>query len=206
MEAAQGGKPISEIEGKDADIMMADARVVNKKASKRRDPNITSIELDNTSGAVTIESVNIKQVQIKYYLINAEILFSRAPFLKDNAESFSYVKPFHTVAQQMVPEAADEATMNSTVRKVIQVPAELTNQNMVIEILGQGKQEFKTFYSNQIKVTTLETFGELKVTHNTTGKPLPSVYIKVFAQHKNGGADFFFRDGYTDICGKLEYA
>lgn len=78
-------------------MKMADARAVNKKTSKRRDPNITSIELDKVTGALTVESVNIKKVSIKYYKINAEILFSRAPFLKDNAESFSYVKPYETV-------------------------------------------------------------------------------------------------------------
>jgi len=44
------------------------------------------------------------------------------------------------------------------------------------------------------------------VTNADTGKPLPSVYVKVFAQPKNGGKDFFFRDGYTDICGKFEYS
>jgi len=46
-----------------------------------------------TQGALTIESVNIKTVTVKYYMIDAEILFSRAPFLKNNAEEFSYVKP-----------------------------------------------------------------------------------------------------------------
>ena len=91
MEAA--GK-VSEI---DNELKMADARAVNKKSSKRRNPNITSIELDKVTGALTVESVNIKKVSIKYYKINAEILFSRAPFLKDNAESFSYVKPYETV-------------------------------------------------------------------------------------------------------------
>ena len=111
---------------------MEDARKVNKKVSKRRDPNITSIEMDQNTGALTIESVNIKQIQIKYYIINAEILFSRAPFLKDNAEGFSYVKPFHTIEQQMVVAGADEQTMNSTVKKVVPVPEQLKNMNMVI--------------------------------------------------------------------------
>jgi hypothetical protein len=44
------------------------------------------------------------------------------------------------------------------------------------------------------------------VTSAETGKPLPSVYVKVFAQNKNGGKDFFFRDGYTDVVGKFEYS
>lgn len=78
-------------------MKMAEARTANKKASKRRDPAVTSIEMDPSTGALTIESVNIKQISIKYYIINAEVLFSRAPFLKDNAEGFSYVKPYQTI-------------------------------------------------------------------------------------------------------------
>jgi hypothetical protein len=85
------------LDGPDLEMKMQDQQKKNKKESKKRDPNITSIELEQNTGTLTIESVNIKQIQIKYYIINAEILFSRAPFLKDNAEGFSYVKPFHTI-------------------------------------------------------------------------------------------------------------
>jgi hypothetical protein len=52
----------------------------------------------------------------------------------------------------MVVAGADEQTMNSTVKKVVPVPEQLKNMNMVIEILGHRKQEFKTFYSNQLKI------------------------------------------------------
>lgn len=48
-----------------------------------------------------------------------------------------------------------------------------------------------------------EAFGELKVTHN--GKAIGKVYVKVFAMNSNGREEFF-RDGYTDIRGKFEYA
>jgi len=76
---------------------------------------------------------------------------------------------------------------------------------MVIEITSGALQKFLTFYSNQLKVTVLEQYGELKVTHATTGKPLPRTYVKVFSQKKQGG-EIFYRDGYTDIRGKIEYA
>ena len=85
------------------------------------------------------------------------------------------------------------------------VPGELVSKNMLIEISGYGKQEFRTFYSNQLKVTVLEAYGELKVTHEETKKPLPSVYVKVFAEDKYSRKATFFRDGYTDITGKFEY-
>lgn len=79
---------------------------------------------------------------------------------------------------------------------------------MVIEVTGEGKQIFKTYYATQIKVVLTEAYGELKVTEKSTGKPLPKVYVKVFSQ-KNGAsanAATFFKDGYTDIRGKFDYA
>lgn len=100
------------------------------------------------------------------------------------------------------------ADPNTTVRVVVPVPENLANKNMVIEILSpeSGKQEFRTFYSNQLKITTLQNFGELKVASAQTGRPLSKTYVKVFAINKHDKSCFFFRDGYTDICGKFEYA
>ena len=75
----------------------------------------------------------------------------------------------------------------------------------MIEITGEDQQHFKTFYSSNLKVSILESFGELKVTHKETGKALPEIYVKVFALNKNGG-EKFYKDGYTDIRGLFEYA
>jgi hypothetical protein len=63
---------------------------------------------------------------------------------------------------------------------------------------------FKSYYSSQLKVTLIENYGELKVT-DKYNKSLSKVYVKVFAQKKSGEA-FFFKDGYTDIRGKFDYA
>lgn len=78
---------------------------------------------------------------------------------------------------------------------------------MVIEINGENKQIFKTYYSTQIKVQMNEAYGELKVT-DQEGKVLPKVYVKVFYQKKGDSTTNaqFFKDGYTDIRGKFEYS
>jgi hypothetical protein len=76
---------------------------------------------------------------------------------------------------------------------------------MVIEITSGDLQKFLTYYSNDLKVNVLEQYGELKVTHAGSGKALPRCYVKVFYQKKQGG-EAFYRDGYTDIRGKIEYA
>lgn len=83
--------------------------------------------------------------------------------------------------------------------------SELSNKNMVLEITSGDLQKFQTYYSNQLKVQVLEQYGELKVTHPETGAALPKTYVKVFYQKKQGG-EAFFRDGYTDIRGMIEYS
>lgn len=53
----------------------------------------------------------------------------------------------------------------------------------------------------------VEQYGELKVTTDDARdpKPLPQTYVKVFYQKKQGG-EAFYRDGYTDIRGMIEYS
>lgn len=50
---------------------------------------------------MTLEVANIKAISIKFYIIDAEILFSRTPFLKENTEEFSYVKPCHVIEREL---------------------------------------------------------------------------------------------------------
>lgn len=83
----------------------------------------------------------------------------------------------------MVAPDADEAKLQSYVTAQIPMPAKLKNQNMVIEINGGDKQEFKTYYSNTLKVSLLESYGELKVSHSETNAALPRTYVKVYGQH-----------------------
>ena len=51
----------------------------------------------------------------------------------------------------------------------------------------------------------IEKFGELRVFNRESMQPLPKVYVKVFCKNTSG-QELFFRDGFTDIRGKFEYA
>jgi len=42
----------------------------------------------------------------------------------------------------------------------------MKNGNMVLEITSGDLQRFLTFYSNELKVTVVEQYGELKVQHS----------------------------------------
>jgi len=55
-------------------------------------------------------------------------------------------------------------------------------------------------------VQIYEAYGELKVSDKNNKKAIPSAYVKVFAKKTGYDQVYFFRDGYTDIRGKFEFA
>ena len=64
---------------------------------------------------------------MKYYIINAELLFSRQPFLKDNTEGFSYVKAYHALEHSMQPKDVSDELLNQYVKADIIIPGKLVN-------------------------------------------------------------------------------
>jgi hypothetical protein len=88
---------------------------------------------------------------------------------------------------------------------VVLLPDNLKGKNMVIEIGSSNIQRFKTFYSSTLKVKVNEQLGELKVFNGLNNKPLSKTYVKVFCK-TDDGKEMFYRDGFTDIRGKFEYA
>ena len=67
------------------------------KKQAKKEPSLT-VEVKNEKTAIEIESFNVKAVTVKFYIIDVEILFSRTPFLKENTEEFSFVKPCFVIA------------------------------------------------------------------------------------------------------------
>jgi hypothetical protein len=164
----------------------------NLKKSKELEPYLNA-GMKNKRIQVSYE--NIESIDIKYYIIDPEILFSRAPFIAHDSDDFAFVKP----------SQVSTAILNPTLKsEFIDLEKNLLNENMIIEVSGNGKQEFLRYFSTSLKVVINETYGELKVTDNNDVS-LSHVYVKVFSKTKSGQVKFF-RDGYTDLNGKYEYA
>ena len=75
----------------------------------------------------------------------------------------------------------------------------------MIEIASSNIQVFRTYYSSTLKVRFDLQKGELKVFSGVTNLPLSRTYIKVFCLNTDG-REVFYKDGFTDIRGKFEYA
>ena len=54
-------------------------RIKNKKESKKREPQL-NVEVDS-KGTLKVESVNVTALSVKYYIINAELLFAHQHLL-----------------------------------------------------------------------------------------------------------------------------
>jgi 5-hydroxyisourate hydrolase-like protein (transthyretin family) len=63
----------------------------------------------------------------------------------------------------------------------------------------------QAYYANTLKVQMIESYGQLVVAHAETGKPVPGAYVKVYAKMADGSVKFF-KDGYTDLRGRFDYA
>jgi hypothetical protein len=164
----------------------------NLKKSKNLAPALEA-QLDRNE--IVVDYLNISKLEMKYYVIDPELMFSKSPFLTQNADEFSYIK-----ALKSVPVKLDQNQNNIR----LEIDPEFASKNLIIELIGGGKQMFLSYFSTELKVIFNEAFGELKVTDKNSN-PLSKIYVKVYAKHKNGEVKFF-RDGYTDIRGKIEYS
>jgi hypothetical protein len=67
-----------------------------------------------------------------------------------------------------------------------------------------GRRKSEAVYANDLKVAMSEGYGQLQVLHAGDDRPLSKVYVKVYADV--GGHPKFYKDGYTDLRGKFDYA
>ena len=97
-------------------------RKENLKKSLKQEPML-AFSLQGTD--LLVEHMNVKKATLKYYLIDPEILFSRAPFLLQNTEDFSYVQA----------ALAHDVQLDPNVRStVVPIPQQLQTKNLVIEV------------------------------------------------------------------------
>ena len=156
---------------------------------------------DLTSGIaeekqLRLEHKNIAAVVLNYYPMDIELLFSRQPFVQDVGEQFAMIRPNDT-ATHVLEKDADET--------VLSIPDAYRDRNVMIEAIGAGIEQRVAYYPNSLRVDVIENYGHLKVSTKDGKKGLSKVYVKVYARMPNGKATFF-KDGYTDLRGRFDYA
>jgi hypothetical protein len=147
------------------------------------------------SRKVRIDFQNLKSVRVNYYEMDIELLFSRNPFVQQFSGEFSYIRPNQT-AEVKLPKSGSSFEFD--------LPKEFHSSNVLVEVTGGGQTKTQTYYSHSLSLQVVENYGQVRVTRDGSGQPLPRVYVKVYAMRGDGQIKFY-KDGYTDLRGRFDY-
>ena len=173
--------------------LLTDGRMESQTAEAQKTPTLS---LQTQNDDISIEYTNLQSVQVNYYQMDIELLFSRKPFVSQDQGGSPVIKPNQT-------QTIDLA--DSQGKRQIELPADLKNKNVLVEVISEGIVRSSVITANSLKVDVAEPFGQIQVLAEQGRAPVEGAYVKVYARHRDGSVKFF-KDGYTDLRGRFDYA
>ena len=208
-----------EYEGKEKvsmDMISSENDKNSQKLSKElreKEPKL-SFTIDSKNGKIFLLHSNISEIDIKFYLIDLETMFTRDPRIseimdkdrnKENnskngiKEHFGYVQ--HNYAETI---KIDREKINKNESSTFyDIPQKYKNKNLFVEVKAESFKLFDLYLSSNLYVIITESLGELKVV-DSNFKPVIKAYVKVYVELNNNEVQFY-KDGYSDLNGKFNY-
>ncbi len=184
---------LDEAEGKGkAAAVDADSRDLRMDEQAARQP---AIDLTVAHGSVLVQHHNVARCHLRFYKMDIELLFSRQPFVQGDVERFSWIEPGAALTVELTGDG----------RTAVEIPATMRGANLVIEAVGPGLRRSITHYAHDLATQLVPQYGQVRVLHASTQTPLPATYVKVYARQAGGQVNFY-KDGYTDLRGRFDYA
>ncbi|HNR99322.1 MAG TPA: hypothetical protein PKX48_12155 [Planctomycetota bacterium] len=190
---AAAAAQLDEIEGKPGAVVDDKDRTQAQSALAATE---ASFDLEIEGRALKIAYQGLARCTINYYLMDIELLFSRNPFVGQHAGQSTFIRPNATEERVLDPEKTAAA---------FEIPAQFQARNVMIEVAGAGIRKSRAYFSNALAVQVIENYGQVKVAAQKDGTALPAVYVKVYARQRDGTVKFY-KDGYTDLRGRFDYA
>lgn len=157
-----------------------------------------SLDFEIESGIGKLKFQNLAKVQVNYYEMDIELLFSRSPFAQDELEGFSMIRPNLTQTLDL------KVGENGKGKQQFELPKEMRNKNVFVEVVAGDQTRSQPYFAHSLDVQMIEKFGQVHVTDQESGKPISKTYVKVYARLSNGTVRFH-KDGYTDLRGRFDY-
>ena len=150
-----------------------------------------------------ITHMNIHSIKLKFYILDAELLFTKDPFLSKNIKNFAYINP-NQLLELPLQGRGDFET------EIVDIPTELQSKSLFVSVESRDKSDTLKIFNSRFEVNVVEQFGLLKVIRRAedghSHDLLSSVYVKCYYRPKRGGEAVFYKDGYTDFRGSFDYA
>jgi hypothetical protein len=155
-----------------------------------------ALELAVSGRTLTIAHKNVARCEVRYYELDVEFAFSAQPFQNQGGTAAAYVQPTLAETKDLPKDAPQVA---------FELPQRFHQKNVLVEVRANGLVRSVPYFANDLSVRFLENFGQVAVTTQDGGAPLPKAYVKVFARLQDGTVRFH-KDGYTDLRGRFDYA
>ncbi len=186
---------LDEVEGVSAASVEVGARDHRDRTMDRLAAAQPSLAVAVERGEVVLTHARATRAEVRFYRMDVELLFSRQPFLSAATDRFSFI----------APGASRDVELAAAGRTVVPIPDEMTRANLVIDAVSGPLRATVTHFANDLAVAVMAPYGQLQVRQASTGKALAATYVKAYARMR-GGAVQFFKDGYTDLRGRVDYA
>ncbi len=143
---------------------------------------------------VVLTSQHVASLELRFFEMDVELLFSRQPFVQSDVSRFSFIEP-----------GSRETITSPQAKHRVPWPAKLRGKNVVVEAVGAGQRKAKVHYANDLTTSIANQVGQVRVSRASDQRALSATYVKVYAK-KRGGDVAFYKDGYTDLRGWFDYA
>jgi hypothetical protein len=155
-----------------------------------------ALEMRIEGAEVILDHRNLDRATVSLHQMDLEVLFSRNPFAGSFAGQFGSVRPNRTIEV-----ALDKA--GGTTR--VPLPADAARKDLLVTVTAAGITRSEPAYSSGLAVRVVESYGQVLVTRAAGGKPVAKAYVKVYARMGDGRV-VFYKDGFTDVRGRFDYA
>ncbi|MFM7182797.1 MAG: hypothetical protein ACKO2G_15220 [Verrucomicrobiales bacterium] len=186
---------LDEIEGKEVKVQTGTQPDREKQQSElaATEPGF-EFKVENRNINLTYR--NLSEVTLNYYLMDPEFSFSSNPFVSEDASRFSIIKPNRSAVQKL---PKDKDTLN------VPLPGEFAKANVLVEIVATGQRKAQAYHSNTLRLAFSENYGRLEARDSASNAAVSKAYVKVYVRLQDGTVRFF-KDGYTDLRGRFDYA
>ncbi len=154
------------------------------------------LDMEIMDGGLQLYYQNLTECTVSFYPIDLEMLFTRSPFALAGTNVIAGVKPLSTLTVSLDGGQS---------QVLVPLPTAYANSHVVIKVESGGISRSDIRYSSHLVAQLVERYGQVQVSAKADNKALSRVYVKVFAKLKNGQT-LFYRDGYTDLRGRFDYA
>lgn len=190
---------LDEAQGSTAAATAATAAAVDLDSRDQRMAELAArqpaFELAVDRDGVIVDHRNLRQLDLRFHRMELELLFSRQPFVQSDTTRFSFIDPSQTV----------RLALDADGRTRVPWPDRTTTGAVVVEAVAAGVRKAVAHYAHDLLVTVAHQYGALRVARASDHAIVPAAYVKVFGRQP-GGAIAFYKDGYTDLRGRFDYA